>query len=106
MNDTRGQGAANIMRAASKTHCSSSQSNGSLMRCTPIAVWAHRFSEEEIVEVTAAECTLTHCNPAIVDANTCYILAITHLIRHPKARVGRIAFCRAGRVRLILLLCL
>ena len=74
------------MRIAARAHCADSQSNGSLMRCTPIAVYAHRFAQDDVIELCTAECTFTHPNPTIIDAYICYILAIVHLIRHPKVR--------------------
>lgn len=74
------------MRAAAKQHCAQSQSNGSLMRCTPLAVWAHRFTQEEIAEVCIAECSLSHPDETVQNAYICYITAIIYLIRHPKVR--------------------
>lgn len=39
----------------------SSQSNGGMMRITPLAVWCYKLSEAEILAAAMAENSLTHC---------------------------------------------
>jgi ADP-ribosylglycohydrolase/fructose-1,6-bisphosphatase/inositol monophosphatase family enzyme len=57
-----------------------SQSNGSLMRASPLAVFAHRLSAEEIAELARRDSRLTH--PHAVCANACaaYVIAAAHAI--------------------------
>jgi ADP-ribosyl-[dinitrogen reductase] hydrolase len=58
-------------------------SNGSLMRRTPLAVWAAEIDDIEIHRrVIAADTTLTHSSPVVNDANFIYSQAIAHLIKN------------------------
>ncbi|CAG9318110.1 unnamed protein product [Blepharisma stoltei] len=58
----------------------SSESNGSFMRCTPLAVFCRNLNDDEIREAVKAECSMTHSNKTIQDAEVCYVKAITSLI--------------------------
>ncbi len=49
-----------IIKAAERFNISS-QSNGGLMRISPLAVWAYKLSDAEILAATMAENSLTHC---------------------------------------------
>lgn len=57
-----------------------SQSNGSLMRITPLAIWAHKLEEQDLDKVVREEVTLTHLNEIPQEAAVCYCLCIKYLI--------------------------
>jgi ADP-ribosylglycohydrolase len=57
-----------------------SQSNGSLMRITPMAIWAHNLPEEDIDKAVRAETTLTHYNETVQRVCVCYCICIKYLI--------------------------
>jgi ADP-ribosyl-[dinitrogen reductase] hydrolase len=58
-----------------------SKANGSLMRCTPLAVWGHRLSTKELVAAARADSALTHSNRSCGDAVATYVLAVAALVR-------------------------
>ena len=60
-----------------------SQSNGSLMRATPMAVYCHDCSENEIYEYTKLDVELTHSHPYVLYSVVWYNIAIAHLINNP-----------------------
>ncbi len=67
--------------------CGDSQSNGSLMRITPLAVYLSKVEDDkEFAELVRAEASLTHYNRIVQDAAVCYCLAIRELIKTPGAR--------------------
>lgn len=66
----------------------SSQSNGSLMRITPLGVWAHRLSPEKAAIAAKLESSMTHSNETIQHAAACYTIAIGHLLRSFGDRQG------------------
>ena len=78
-----GNDTADVCIASAESSNGTSQSNGSLMRLTPLAVWAHRLSPAQIAKAARIEASMTHSNPTIQHANACYVLAISHLIRDP-----------------------
>lgn len=58
-----------------------SQSNGCLMRITPLAVWGHRLSsKEDLYNAVLLQTALTHQNKFAVDACYLYCFAIGILI--------------------------
>ena len=60
-----------------------SLSNGALMRITPLAIWCHRMSDIEDIEMAVTlENGLTHSNEIVHKANTVYVLAINELINN------------------------
>eukprot|EP00347_Sterkiella_histriomuscorum_P010277 403376918 len=66
----------------------SSQTNGCLMRITPLAVWCQNLSDEELFEAVKLQTQLTHCHPNAVRACQLYCLAIKHLINNPGDAAG------------------
>ncbi|CAG9318111.1 unnamed protein product [Blepharisma stoltei] len=64
-----------------------SQSNGSFMRCTPMAVFCRNLSDQEIRQAVTLESSMTHSNLDVQDAQVCYIKAIVSLLRDPGNRV-------------------
>lgn len=71
-----------------------SEANGSLMRITPLAIWARArsCSPDVIIGYARLEALLSHCNPICQDANAVYCLAMVHLLNHPKDNKGAVDF--------------
>jgi len=61
-------------------HCAQSQSNGCLMRVTPLAVWGRLLSKDDLFNAVNLQTALTHQNKAAIDATYLYCLAIQQLI--------------------------
>ena len=57
-----------------------SESNGSLMRSTPLAVYGHRLNREELMQIVTLDCNFTHCHKNVIDAVYLYCLAIGVMI--------------------------
>jgi ADP-ribosylglycohydrolase len=59
-----------------------SESNGGLMRITPLAVFCSLMTDDKLVEkIVKSEQSLTHSNKTVQDAAVAYVLAIKCLIR-------------------------
>jgi ADP-ribosylglycohydrolase len=59
-----------------------SESNGGLMRITPLAVFCSTITDDTLVKnIVKAEQSLTHSNTTVQDAAVAYVLAIGRLIR-------------------------
>ena len=82
------QNAANFDRAET------SKANGSLMRATPIGVWGHLLTDEELAEIARIDCSLSHPNVSVCAAVAAYSIAIAELVGKPNA-TSRQAFDRA-----------
>jgi ADP-ribosyl-[dinitrogen reductase] hydrolase len=65
-----------------------SQANGSLMRILPLAIWASRLPDEQLVRAARLEATLSHPHQICQDCNAVYCLLVAHLIHHPGDRDG------------------
>ena len=61
---------------------SSSQSNGWLMRATPLAVYCHKLNNEEIYKNTKLDVNLTHTNQTVLYSVIWYNIAIAHLLNN------------------------
>ena len=59
-----------------------SLSNGTLMRITPLAVWARDLNMEELKLCVKADASFMHSNPAMWDICTTYCLAIKVLLKN------------------------
>jgi ADP-ribosyl-[dinitrogen reductase] hydrolase len=60
-----------------------SKSNGSLMRCTPTAVYCHLFEDRGMVrDVVSKDVQFTHSNQVVKDAVYLYCLAIGLLVKY------------------------
>ena len=59
-----------------------SQSNGSLMRITPLVVWASKLSKENFITAIREETKLTHPNRTALDVSVLYAYTIQHLLRN------------------------
>lgn len=60
-----------------------SQSNGSLMRMTPICIWSRCLSPEDLEKAVIEEISLTHPNPGVQAICVCYALGIHYLFQNP-----------------------
>jgi ADP-ribosyl-[dinitrogen reductase] hydrolase len=58
-----------------------SQSNGSLMRSTPIAVYGHLLSNSDLRQAVIHDCNYTHTHINVIDSVYIYCLAIGRLIK-------------------------
>lgn len=66
----------------SRKHNALSESNGGLMRATPLAAYCAIIDDEnEVIKLARTEQSLTHSNKTAQDAGISYVLAIRHLIR-------------------------
>jgi len=93
----RGQTAAAAAQAASRE----SQANGSLMRCSPLAVWAHALDAERLAAAAREDSALTHPHPVCCDAVTLFAVAVAHAVRTGErpAQVYAFAMKRAEDLR-------
>lgn len=58
-----------------------SASNGSLMRVSPLALWAHARSDDTLAAMARAESDITHPNPRCRDACAAFCIALAHGLR-------------------------
>jgi len=58
-----------------------SQANGSLMRASPLGVYAHALPAPLAAELARQDSSLTHPNPACGDAVAAFVVAVAHAIR-------------------------
>ena len=79
--DTHSLASAMLMQAAAKNMAS--KANGSLMRASPLGVWAAKVTMQEAVEAARLDAQLTHPNLTCQWAAAAYALAIRHLMFHP-----------------------
>ena len=59
-----------------------SQSNGWLMRATPLSVYLYVLDVDKIYEFTKKDVNLTHSHPITIHAVTWYNIAIAHLLNN------------------------
>lgn len=59
-----------------------SEANGALMRCSPIAVWAHKESPDVITQYAKMDAMLSHPNQVCLECNAIYTLALVTLINN------------------------
>ena len=73
----------NTVRAALEGEANpASQANGSLMRVSPLAVFAASASREDAVAWARADSALTHPHPVCGDAVAAFVVAVRHALRH------------------------
>ena len=71
----------NIAYTAARTgRGHSSQSNGALMRVTPLAVWTQHLEVHELEQAVSADVKMTHTKSTMLDIVTAYCLGIRALI--------------------------
>ena len=69
----------------------SSQSNGSLMRIAPLAVWAASEADEVIARMAIADASLSHASEVVHLSTAAYAIALASLVRGetPSEAAGR-----------------
>ena len=73
-----GPGAAEAARRAAS---GTSQSNGSLMRASPLGIYGHQMPEKLLVELAREDSRLTHPHPICCDACAVYVVTIARALR-------------------------
>jgi ADP-ribosyl-[dinitrogen reductase] hydrolase len=58
-----------------------SQANGSLMRASPLGVYAHAMAPAPATELARQDSSLTHPNPVCGDAAAAFVVAVAHAVR-------------------------
>jgi len=75
-------GWADLCKKTSKENNKNSESNGGLMRLTPLAVYCASFeNDKDVEELVRAEQELTHSNPVAIDLAISYVLTLREIIR-------------------------
>jgi ADP-ribosylglycohydrolase len=57
-----------------------SQANGSLMRASPLAVFAHQLSTDRAAALARTDSALTHPHPVCGDAVAAFVVALAHAV--------------------------
>ena len=68
------------MRNAANFEGKTSKSNGTLMRCSPIGIYAHKLTDDEIAHIAQLDSKLSHPNETVCDAVSCYCIAIAEIV--------------------------
>lgn len=55
-----------------------SQSNGSLMRASPLGIWGWALEPDSLAEAARADSRITHPNPVCQEACAAYVVAVSH----------------------------
>ena len=74
--------AAARSRRGAQCYSSGSQSNGGLMRISPLCVWTSKLSMEELKSAVHEETKLTHSNKTALDVSVVYVYTIQHLLNN------------------------
>ncbi len=61
---------------------SGSEANGSLMRVSPLGVFAHALSAEAAADLARRDSVLTHPNAVPTDAAAAFVVAVSHAVAH------------------------
>lgn len=80
MQDAVRQGASPLQAARSHAN-SHSQSNGALMRQSPLAIWGASLEPEELDRIVRQDTRLTHPNRVCQDASAAYVIALAAAVR-------------------------
>lgn len=91
--DVSTTGYAALMKQSATKMCMGSKANGSLMRITPLGIWAHGLAPEKIAQLAIHDTSLSHPNHSCGYAVACYSIAIATLIVQPGKR--ELAFTNA-----------
>jgi ADP-ribosyl-[dinitrogen reductase] hydrolase len=75
---------AQQMILLSKQKNMDSESNGSLMRCAAIGVWARHLSNDIIADYARQDASLSHPNEVCQDVNAVFCILIAYLIKNPR----------------------
>jgi ADP-ribosyl-[dinitrogen reductase] hydrolase len=75
--DISARSATKAMREAASR---SSQSNGSLMRVSPLGIWGSNLPADRLADLARADSALTHPNPVCQEACAVYTVALAHAV--------------------------
>jgi len=84
---------AKRMRTASIASLNS-QSNGALMRITPLCVWASKLSLEDLKKAAREDTRLTHPNQTVINVSIAYVATIHHLLNNKGDYSGAYQKCK------------
>lgn len=73
---------ATVRAALEGVPSADSQANGSLMRISPLAIFAHDLAPERAAELARRDSALTHPHPVCGDAAAAFVVAAAHALRH------------------------
>ncbi len=73
---------ADIIRESS-SQSQNSQSNGGLMRITPLCIWTSKLSKEDLIKAVREDTRLTHPNRTAQNVSIAYVYTINHLLNYP-----------------------
>jgi len=73
---------AHVIRSSSLKSINS-QSNGALMRITPLCIWTSKLSLPEMMRAVREETRLTHPNKTAQNVSIAYVHTIHHLLNNP-----------------------
>jgi ADP-ribosylglycohydrolase len=62
-----------------------SQANGSLMRVSPLGIFAHALDPEQAAALARQDSALTHPHPVCGDSCAAFVVGLSHAIRHGDA---------------------
>lgn len=85
-----GEAAKIVFKAAGDSN-KGSKANGALMRITPLAVAASKYSEEDAIRFAIVDSRMTHPHVTCGEVNAAYVLAVRHLILNPGDSEGAVA---------------
>lgn len=60
---------------------SMSESNGSLMRCVPLAIFGINKTNEQIINMVEMESELSHCNKVVSEISSLYCISIAYILK-------------------------
>lgn len=83
MGDIDATDLAEIVFENARKYNSESKANGSLMRATPLGVWAANIDPSDSINAARLDAKLTHPNPTCQWACVAYVMAIRHLMLNP-----------------------
>lgn len=73
---------ATVRAALERAPRPDSQANGSLMRISPLAIYAHALAPERAAELARTDSALTHPHAVCRDAAAAFVVAAAHALRH------------------------
>lgn len=73
-------GLAEALDAAMQAADRTSQSNGSLMRVSPLGIWGRGMDPDQLAEVARADSRITHPNIVCQEACAVFVLAVSHAV--------------------------
>lgn len=76
------KGLAKLCISSAKGANTHSESNGGLMRITPLAIWCSKLSDADLSRAVSTELSITHPSLTVHEAGISYCIAIRHLVNN------------------------